>query len=804
MLFFLVSLASAAPDHVAALVPSGAVADITSTGDEAWVAWVTAEGEIVVLDTATWTPWNAVADTGASAVAVAIGGGDAPVLFAAMDDQTLGQWSLESGVGPTWMTGIGVSAPPLALEADDTSVYAVLDDPESGAVVMGYDVVTGSAKYESVYDLADSGFEAMEARYTTDSESGARTITYLYVLSGGANINRVQVSASGLSGTSSAINEGSQDLQDLWLTTQSTTVWLATQGAYSVGYLASDTAEIDIIFLSEPALTDVTAVGGLDTDGGWLALAAADGVHFYAYEGSTSIGDEAQVLDVGSEVTGLRAINGYGFVAAADGVSVVTDRPWVEISTVSADTVTTEETVEIGFVADVDGSYQVYRQVQGGGDGPEAVAGGAGTVVAGEPATASFTLPASEDGGDLNYLVEVQVTDDAGFTGRDGTFVQVDEVPEALELSASTVTFGDQVVRVSVDALSAGVADSYQVWISTVEWDPADYPTGGPEYEGPDTDPGEIVGTPDAYGTFEVTIGGLTNGQTYYVALRAYDEDQEGAMSNVIAVTPEETWSLSQRLGLEGFCGLPLFAAGWCGAAAAAGAVFARRGRSVVRRSAMFGVVALAAAAAPGVAQARPHEDDLTPRSWNFEVRYGPFLSQSNTALTDTFGSSDNRLLRAEIGWTRNLVEVDFNFGLYSDSGGQTTESGESSSDEDTLTAVPFALDATVRLDLFKEQPVVPFARAGIDYWLWNETWVSDYDADGGGDTTDGSPGWHWGAGLYLLLDPLDQASASRLETVAGVNDTYLVAEYRQTYALGTDALDFTSTELTFGLKFDY
>lgn len=60
------------------------------------------------------------------------------------------------------------------------------------------------------------------------------------------------------------------------------------------------------------------------------------------------------------------------------------------------------------------------------------------------------------------------------------------------------------------------------------------------------------------------------------------------------------------------------------------------------------------------------------------------------------------------------------------------------------------------------------------------------------------------GAGLYLLLDALDEGAASRLETVASVNDTYIVAEYRQTYSLGSDTLDFTSTDVTVGLKFDY
>jgi hypothetical protein len=102
-----------------------------------------------------------------------------------------------------------------------------------------------------------------------------------------------------------------------------------------------------------------------------------------------------------------------------------------------------------------------------------------------------------------------------------------------------------------------------------------------------------------------------------------------------------------------------------------------------------------------------------------------------------------------------------------------------------------------------REQPVVPFGRIGADFWVWNETWESNFDADGGGSTTAGTVGWHWAGGLMILLDGLDVGAASRLENAVGVNDTYFVAEYRQTFSLGEDVLDFSSSELTFGLKFD-
>lgn len=269
-------------------------------------------------------------------------------------------------------------------------------------------------------------------------------------------------------------------------------------------------------------------------------------------------------------------------------------------------------------------------------------------------------------------------------------------------------------------------------------------------------------------------------------------------MSNVFAVTPGETYALSELLGIDGWCGLPLARAGWL--LVASGAAVALRRRRGLATLLLLGAVM------PGTAQAKAHEDDLTSRNFNFELRYGPFLSQDDSMLTQAFGADGNRLLRGDIGWASNYVELDLGFGLWADDGTLVSVDGISSADADALTVVPVSFDLTLRADVWKEQPVVPFARAGVDLWLWNEQWEAEYDSGGGDSVTAGTFGYHWAGGLYFLLDPLDQGSASRLETTVSVNDTYIVAEYRQSYALGDPdkVIDFTSTELTFGLKFDY
>ncbi len=808
-MLLLLALANAAPDHVATTFASGAVADVAVSGDEASVAWVTTEGELIVVDTATWTAWNVAVEGGATVTSVGFAGSTAaPSMWAGLSDDSVGEWSLPSGLAPLWVAAYPLAGAALAVEADGTSVYVLVNSDTLGPAIQTYDLVARSTDAEALAEFYDDGFVDMGARYTVDETTGARTITYLYVSHGGAKLGRVAVSAGSLTTSQLNENEGSRDFGDVWVDGGSTT-WIANGDAlYSYGIVSGDSADLDVLFTLLDGVGATTAVGGLSTDS-WIGFGADDGLHLYNYDG-TAVGDAVvTIADLGG-ISEIGAVTGYGFVGTAAGLATITDRPWVEITSVSAETVTTSDTVELTFTSDVAGSWTAWRQELGLASAPEEIDGASGTVEAAVPGTASFSLPATDEGADVTWLVEIRVTEDGGeVDGRDGTFLTVDDVPSQVVLAAGNVTFGDQRVLIEFEAFDTEVASSYQVWITTEPWEAADYATGGPLYVGPDKDPGELTDEPDALGMVSKAIGGLTNGQIYYVGVRAIDgaddAKQEGAMSKVIAVTPEETYSVSERLGIASWCGLPLGAAGWLGASAAVAAVVARRPRRLRKAGgasllALLGAVALA----PMPAQARPHEDDLTSRHWNLELRYGPFLSQDNEVLTDAFGTSDNRLFRAELGWTTNLLEVDFSAGLWSDEGGQASASGATSSDSETITAVPFGLDATLRLDFAKEQPVVPFVRAGFDLWLWNDTWVSKYDDDGGGETTSGSPGWHWGAGLCLLLDSLDQGAASRLETVVGVNDSYLVAEYRQSYDLGSESLDFTSTEVTFGLKFDY
>jgi hypothetical protein len=810
-LLFAVAPALALPTAEVALIETSTTVDDLAVGwDEAWLSFTTSGGELVLVDTSTWDAWN-VAASGSVVGGVAIGGpSGASTLFAGLADGRVAAWGLLAGEAPTALESFNVGGSPLALVADSQTLYALVDTEDQGPVLESYLVSSRTATGTAPADLGSDGFSDMGARMSTDPDSGSVAITYVYVTHGGSRVSRIAVSSGAMSPTLNDTSGGSQDYDDLWTVDDLSTTWFVNSGsASSISSVSSDTATFEIVNPSSPALGDPTAVGGSYRDG-WLGVSNAAGLQVFAYS-SDGLGTEPEVvLAEGALATEIVSFNGYGVLGRADGAAIVSDLPWVEIEAISAETVLPEEEFTVDFTSSKGGSWQAYYQVQGAGAGPEKFSDASGTLEAGESVTATLSLPASDNDADQRFLVELRVSADGGATqGRDGIYVSADPRPSSPDLNGA-VGFGDRTVQVRFKAFDLDVAQSYQMWITTEPWEASDYASAGPAYVGPDAFAADRVfqGEPDVLGYFDCTLGGLTNGVTYYVGVRAIDADgatiQESAMSDVYAVTPEETFSVSERLGIESWCGLPLQSAGWFGALAGFAAISRRSSRRRVARASTWGALLFLGLALPGTAEARPHEDDATPRHWNVALRYGPFLSQSSETLTDAFGDSDNRLLRADLGWTSNLLDVDFGFGLYSDDGGQTTASGEASVDETTLTAVPLGADVTLRLDFLREQPVVPFARAGLDLWLWNETWVSKYDAGGGGNTTAGSFGWHWAAGLMLLLDGLDPGAASKLENSVGVNDTYLVGEYRQSSMLDADALDFGSSELTVGLQFDF
>jgi hypothetical protein len=72
-----------------------------------------------------------------------------------------------------------------------------------------------------------------------------------------------------------------------------------------------------------------------------------------------------------------------------------------------------------------------------------------------------------------------------------------------------------------------------------------------------------------------------------------------------------------------------------------------------------------------------------------------------------------------------------------------------------------------------------------------------------GTSTNGGKLGYHYGFGVNVLLDMFAQNRASRAEARWGIEDSYLVVEYRLQETLAEEGLGFGGSVITAGLKID-
>ena len=115
----------------------------------------------------------------------------------------------------------------------------------------------------------------------------------------------------------------------------------------------------------------------------------------------------------------------------------------------------------------------------------------------------------------------------------------------------------------------------------------------------------------------------------------------------------------------------------------------------------------------------------------------------------------------------------------------------------------------TGRLHFVDEQVLVPYASYGRDWIVWSEkTEISEGVMEG---VSGVKYGWHWAAGLSIMLDIFDFSRASLLEATYGINDTYLTIEYREQtidkgsrVSDGEDQLSFSGRMITATAEFDF
>jgi MYXO-CTERM domain-containing protein len=317
-------------------------------------------------------------------------------------------------------------------------------------------------------------------------------------------------------------------------------------------------------------------------------------------------------------------------------------------------------------------------------------------------------------------------------------------------------------------------------------------------------------------GTNSVRVHGLQNGRAYQLAVVAVGIDgTPSTPSNVAEGTPAPTVGFTELYEAGGGT-----AAGGCAVGGAArphaGVVFAalalalvlrrRRRRSSVRRSVTWMLVLVVVT---GVVerQARAElevDDDVgpspltlsddaralaSPRSWNLELRFGPYRpdvdsefadrGQSARPFAQLFSSSSRLMMQLEID--RQLLHragtwsVGLGVGYYKASAAAlaadlTTPSG----DETALRLIPLSAALVYRADWLRARygsPLVPYGKLGLDCTLWHASDTSQASTDGR------TFGWHAAAGLSLDLASLDPEAARAMDRESGVNQTAVFFE---------------------------
>lgn len=138
-----------------------------------------------------------------------------------------------------------------------------------------------------------------------------------------------------------------------------------------------------------------------------------------------------------------------------------------------------------------------------------------------------------------------------------------------------------------------------------------------------------------------------------------------------------------------------------------------------------------------------------------------------------------------------------------------TTATTAASSTNSTFWVVPLRLDVVYRFDYLLQRyrvPVVPYVRAGVDYFIWFITQPSGDLAVSGGDTAVGGRfGFHVGVGLQLELNFIDPVAARTFDVEVGVNHTFLFIEWNSSWVgIVSDGLNLSDHMIRAGLMFQF
>jgi len=247
--------------------------------------------------------------------------------------------------------------------------------------------------------------------------------------------------------------------------------------------------------------------------------------------------------EIDTEVTGLLDVAAPGssedqvFALASDGTLLVLhDRPIVSDLIATPSSVLAEEPFELSFSAAVAGDWDIRT---GGTEDPSSgTSVAAGSMGAEETVSAELSADVLTAEGANRIFVFLS---DGVSTGWGSVTVTLDTPPD--EVTSPVLGIGDERLYLSWETSDETDITTYEVYLSEEEFDEASLPSysltdeDGTVFDFPASVTAEAPLTSQTY-----EISGLTNGVTYFLALRALDEGGLiGPLSDVVSGAPAET-----------------------------------------------------------------------------------------------------------------------------------------------------------------------------------------------------------------------------------------------------------------------
>ncbi len=527
------------------------VVDLAVSDDDRLVGVATTDGTLYLFDTAAFSaspdsydacsgatsvsyttvdnePWFLVTCTDGTVAVVSADDQVYPAVWNASDSYEVGTGSLDAG---------GVSP-------DDGLLFAVED---------------GSEDLIHVLDLADmtvdgiSGFP-MTSYYGIACMDVSPLGTYVIMGNDQGRVTKL-FNSGGVYTLATFAMYGLSSFVDVATVDEAMAYFIDSSGmliAYTMS--ADDTYIVLSNDLGSPEAMDIVYA----SEGTYFYVMQADGVmSVVPFAGGDAEVEVTLSTSFAGGIGASSASDGYVYVGGNEGVAVVSEAPWVEVTGVEPELIYEGESSTLSFTADVDASYQIYR---GGGIDQSGthLSQHDGSIAAGE--TVSVVI----DGEDLeeagNQLFVFATAD--GFTGRDSASITLDTPPD--EPSGFEVSFGNEKLMLAWDANDEIDVTHYQVYFADSEFDEA---SGAPEFQVDGVNDGEArviespakADQPDDYEgkTVTYTLEYLTNGVEYCIAVSGVDGGgQEGPWTETLCDSPEETIGAGDNLGYCGSCGV--------------------------------------------------------------------------------------------------------------------------------------------------------------------------------------------------------------------------------------------------------